>query len=101
MFAQIYSDDKNMAVFLGRPPRLNRKFCCFQLPIVNRHAGSGDAFASHPMADEDHLFFGPDDQIDPVTALRWTACYASLKEEILEALQGDDKHLAAREECFG
>ncbi|EXJ71067.1 uncharacterized protein A1O5_06060 [Cladophialophora psammophila CBS 110553] len=85
IFAQIYSDDKNMAVFLGRPPRLSRKFCCFQLSDNNRDTHTRNP-PRPPMAALDHTFFGSNDRIDQVTGLRWTACRASLKEEIMEVL---------------
>lgn len=87
IFAQIYSDDKNMAVFLGRPPRLNRKFCCFQLPSTARDRRHASYVLQSPMANAEYAFFGPGDRAEYVTGLCWTACCASLKEEILEALQ--------------
>lgn len=90
IFAQIYSDDKNMAVFLGRPPRLNRTFCCFQLPSSSWNGTLRDTTVQRPLSDPNRTFFGPDDQVDYVTGLRWTACCASLKEDILEVLQEHD-----------
>lgn len=33
-FAQIYLADKELLLFLGRPPRLSRVFCCFQVPRI-------------------------------------------------------------------
>lgn len=99
-FAQIYSDDKNVAVFLGRPPRLNRKFCCFQLPSASRNEACRNSTPGRPMANESYAFFGSDDQLDQVTSLRWTACCASLKEEILEALQEHDEQLDSRAQRF-
>ncbi|EHK22740.1 uncharacterized protein TRIVIDRAFT_124113, partial [Trichoderma virens Gv29-8] len=31
-FARIYAADKSLAIFLGRPPRIMKEFCYFQLP---------------------------------------------------------------------
>ncbi|RFU75129.1 fungal specific transcription factor domain-containing [Trichoderma arundinaceum] len=31
-FARIYTADKSLAIFLGRPPRIMKEFCYFQLP---------------------------------------------------------------------
>ncbi|KAJ9622825.1 hypothetical protein H2204_011434 [Knufia peltigerae] len=99
-FAQIYSDDKNVAVFLGRPPRLGRKFCCFQLPCHSRNSDGALSDLGRPMADATLAFFGPGDQADKVTGLRWTACCASLKEEILEVFHGNDALLERRKQKF-
>ncbi|CAG7924654.1 unnamed protein product [Penicillium olsonii] len=74
-FARIYSADKNIAIFLGRPPRMNKRFCHFQIPACRNAQGSEwthDAEAGY-RADT-----------------RWSALCASLKEEIWELLQ--DKH---------
>lgn len=86
-FAQIYADDTNMAVFLGRPPRLNRKFCSFQLPTHTEDESSRTYSPPRPMANENYVYFHPHDRIDRVTGIRWTACCASIQEDILEALQ--------------
>ncbi|KAF4969339.1 hypothetical protein FSARC_3414 [Fusarium sarcochroum] len=32
IFARVYSADKNVSIFLGRPPRISRKYCRFYLP---------------------------------------------------------------------
>ena len=74
-FARIYSADKNIAIFLGRPPRMNKRFCHFQIPACSNTNGDEwtlDAEAGY-RADT-----------------RWSALCASLKEEIWELLQ--DKH---------
>lgn len=76
-----------MAVFLGRPPRLSRNFCLFHLPgnHVNEDRQAGRS--KFPMGALDDVFFGDSSQSGRITGLRWKACCASLKEEILETLQ--------------
>lgn len=32
-FARVYAADKSLAVFLGRPPRVTKEFCYFQVPL--------------------------------------------------------------------
>lgn len=32
-FARVYAADKSLAVFLGRPPRVMKEFCYFQVPL--------------------------------------------------------------------
>ncbi|EKV07324.1 ATP adenylyltransferase, C-terminal [Penicillium digitatum] len=76
-FARIYSADKNVAIFLGRPPRMNKRFCHFQIPSCrNAKEGSAD--------------WTPDAEPGYRADTRWSALCASLKEEIWELLQ--DKH---------
>jgi len=33
MFEEVYSHDKAMATFLGRPPRLSHRYCVLQFPL--------------------------------------------------------------------
>ncbi|KAJ5748421.1 uncharacterized protein N7511_010117 [Penicillium nucicola] len=75
-FARIYSADKNIAIFLGRPPRMNKRFCHFQIPSCKNAPNSLDWTADAEAG------YGAD--------TRWSALCASLKEEIWELLQ--DKH---------
>lgn len=84
-FARIYSADKNIAIFLGRPPRMNKRFCYFQIPSCDLDArsnsnGSGNAW-------------DPNSIVGYRADTRWSALCASLKEEIWELLQ--DKYNAA------
>ena len=82
-FARAYSADKNLAIFLGRPPRIHSKFCHFQLP-----SDSLDTFqisTSHTSPTK-HYQPGWDanTKFDYIAETRWSALCASLKEEILE-----------------
>ncbi|CAG8888125.1 unnamed protein product [Penicillium egyptiacum] len=76
-FARIYSADKNIAIFLGRPPRMNKRFCHFQIP-------------SCWDAEEGSAEWTLDAEAGYRADTRWSALCASLKEEIWELLQ--DKH---------
>lgn len=82
-FARIYSADKNIAIFLGRPPRMNKRFCYFQIPSCHISAPSR----------RDTNDWDPDCQPGYRADTRWSALCASLKEEVWELLQ--DKHDAA------
>ncbi|KAL3440661.1 hypothetical protein BJX65DRAFT_26051 [Aspergillus insuetus] len=107
VFARVYSGDKNVAIFVGRPPRMNRRFCHFQVPScppagdVWLTSGTGlsalhqrDNHTSnrnnHSDDDEDHgggdymiAQWNPDTHASYIAESRWTALCASLKEEIL------------------
>ncbi|KAJ5095445.1 hypothetical protein NUU61_004801 [Penicillium alfredii] len=84
-FARIYSADKNIAIFLGRPPRMNKRFCHFQIPSCGPLSDSG----TQPHSED----WDSDSRVGYRADTRWSALCASLKEEIWELLQ--DKHDAA------
>ncbi|CAG8928421.1 unnamed protein product [Penicillium salamii] len=81
-YATIYSADKNVAVYLGRPPRMSKRFSHFQLPL--------NTTTSDPSAIPDQT--GVWSQWDQHTKcsyraeISWSALCASLKEDILELL---------------
>ncbi|KAF2152873.1 hypothetical protein K461DRAFT_225261 [Myriangium duriaei CBS 260.36] len=84
-FLRIYAADKNVAIFLGRPPRLSRRFCQFSIPlVVQRHWG---VYNIGSKSDE------------TVSCSRmsvyayWSGLCASLKEEVLELFS--QKHISA------
>lgn len=71
-FSRIYSADKNLAIFLGRPPRLSKRFCWQQeIPDIRETGADLSGWEQYPEADY---------TVDS----RWSAICASLKEEILE-----------------
>ncbi|KAJ5287972.1 hypothetical protein N7478_003658 [Penicillium angulare] len=84
-FARIYSADKNIAIFLGRPPRMNKRFCHFQIPSCQTN--------SQPDSDiilNNHLnqhVWHPDSKPGYRADSRWSALCAFLKEEVWELLQ--------------
>ena len=93
-FARIYSDDKNVAVFLGRPPRLSSTFCCFRLPQLPLRLTQSDRTASDRDAsanDAQHLtLFGAEETITLNTSIRWAALCARLKEKAIEVIHATD-----------
>ncbi|OJD40320.1 zn-c6 fungal-type dna-binding domain [Diplodia corticola] len=90
IFARIYAADKSLAIFLGRPPRIVKTYCNFQLPANIPglwDAGSETSNSSHSAAsshDGDHDNVGPPEPINYTADTRYSALFASLKEEILE-----------------
>lgn len=82
-FCRAYSADKNVSIFLGRPPRMHRKHSSLKW--------SAEAI--------DHLFHltSPREVFDYVLETRWTVACAILKERVLdlalernEAVRADD-----------
>ncbi|KAJ5155591.1 hypothetical protein N7492_008394 [Penicillium capsulatum] len=85
-FARIYSADKNIAIFLGRPPRMNKRFCHFQIPSCQT------SVQPTPIAGSD---WDPEAKAGYRSDTRWSALCASLKEEIWELLQDKQDHACA------
>ena len=81
--ARVYSADKNVALFLGRPLRMSKRFFHFHLPdtrpsTLSEVPPTYDALDSHG--------WHPDSAIDYSSETRWSALCASIKEEIMELL---------------
>lgn len=68
-FACSYSADKNVSIFLGRPPRISKKYCHF------RPLGLDSSQCSQ---------WAPDATFDFAAESRWAAMCAILKEDALE-----------------
>ncbi|KAI5924560.1 hypothetical protein F4810DRAFT_129970 [Camillea tinctor] len=82
-FARIYSADKNIALFLGRPLRMSKRFCYFQLPKVPLQEGYN---SSSPDEQLDIQEWNPNSMMSLRGETRWSALCASVKEEIIEIL---------------
>ncbi|PIB01379.1 hypothetical protein CB0940_02221 [Cercospora beticola] len=89
IFAVTYGADKHNAVFTGRPPRLNRNFCCFQLPCgpVGSTRSVPEEFVESGRYTLSDLPLAQDAALDNSSAIRWMAICALLKEEALELLR--------------
>lgn len=89
IFAVTYGADKHNAVFTGRPPRLNRNFCSFQLPcgpVGSTRSVPEESVESGRYTLSD-LPLAQDAALDNSSAIRWMAICALLKEEALELLR--------------
>lgn len=86
-FARIFSADKNISTFLGRPPRMSKRFSNFQIP------------SSFPAPQPNLYLWDPDQDPSFLAETRWSALCASLKEEILELAR--DRNIESRAERIG
>ncbi|KAF2138152.1 uncharacterized protein K452DRAFT_235039 [Aplosporella prunicola CBS 121167] len=68
-FARAYSADKNISVFLGRPPRIHQKYC----QVLDRN---------FQWAQDEKFSYAVDTQ--------WSALCAVLKEDILDLFREED-----------
>ncbi|KAJ5301849.1 hypothetical protein N7508_006712 [Penicillium antarcticum] len=83
-WATMYSADKNIALFLGRPPRMSKRFCHFQLPS----APKGSERIGNPRHIQGEI--SASELGTPVSyraGIRWATICASLKEDIMELLR--------------
>ena len=82
VFARTYSADKNVSIFLGRPLRMSKRFCHFQIPRCQ--SGVED----HSPADQQGGIheWKPDACLSYSAETRWSALCALVKEDILEIL---------------
>lgn len=81
--ARAYSADKNWSIFLGRPPRLGKRFC--RLSAILRQSAGAEEEAHSPLGHRnDVLRWHAGSKMSVWAETRWTAACTSLKEEILE-----------------
>lgn len=84
-FARLYSADKNVAIFLGRPPRMSKKFCHFRLP---KSVPDADNISREDLSDAES--WSPDTNMSYRAETRWSAICARLKEDVLEQRMNPD-----------
>ncbi|KAG5797481.1 hypothetical protein H9Q69_003502 [Fusarium xylarioides] len=91
-FARTYTADKSLAVFLGRPPRIIKAYCDFQLPSFSSDLWAGNLsptvdgnqrLSATPGADVNELVVASKEPIDYTADTRCSATFAFLKEDIL------------------
>ncbi|KAE8148251.1 hypothetical protein BDV25DRAFT_141966 [Aspergillus avenaceus] len=75
-FCRTYSADKNVSIFLGRPPRILRKFCHFYLP--------GTSMQLAQRASRRPAGWDPTEKPNFATDSKWAALCGILKEDILD-----------------
>ncbi|KAJ2985507.1 hypothetical protein NUW58_g5488 [Xylaria curta] len=81
-FARIYSADKNVALFLGRPLRMSKRFCYFQLP----GSSSTTSLDSSAQPQRSPHEWDLASTINYTAETRWSALCAFVKEDIMELL---------------
>lgn len=91
IFARVYSADKSLAIFLGRPPRVVKAYCTFHLPanlpglwetVGSDQTRSKTCDTSTSIAVSSDL--GGQECINYTADTRCSARFALLKEEALK-----------------
>ncbi|KAJ4865317.1 fungal specific transcription factor domain-containing protein [Trichoderma breve] len=94
-FARIYAADKSLAIFLGRPPRIMKEFCYFQLPTKfvsvweepDNMEKSGGSPISSPMItgrERDVEEHNSEQVLNYTSDTFCSALFAVIKEEVLQ-----------------
>ncbi|KAH8734476.1 hypothetical protein BGZ61DRAFT_442601 [Ilyonectria robusta] len=92
-FARVYTGDKSLAIFLGRPPRIAKAYCTFQLPTNESDfwGNTGPASAPEPSlgpsdGESSATVDLGSDRLEPINYTADTRCtvrFAWLKEDVL------------------
>ncbi|CAH0005360.1 unnamed protein product [Clonostachys byssicola] len=96
-FARVYAGDKSLAIFLGRPPRIGKEYCFFQIPANVPEVWSPTRMET--AGNETSPFQSGTDSIakqvpkglEPINYMADTCCaalFAFIKEDILRLLRG-------------
>ena len=91
-FARVYSADKNVSIFFGRPPRIHKKYC--RVELLRYHAE--DTLEDPDFAWWEHPFRPAADHFDYTADTQWSASCALLKEEILDLYREKDDNERTR-----
>lgn len=82
-FARAYSADKNLSIFLGRPPRITRQYCQSQLP--SSEAVNDTSFLRR------RIYWSPEQPFTYTLETCWSFVCAVLKEEALDVFKEKDR----------
>lgn len=90
IFARIYGSDISFAVFLGRPPRVSKRFCYTSMPLdieENIYSLVGESL-DQELAHLDRNGWNTLGQIRKSAVIRWSMITSMIREDALETLLG-------------
>jgi hypothetical protein len=96
-FARVYAGDKSLAIFLGRPPRIGKEYCFFQIPAnvpevwSPTHMETAGNETSPFQSGTDPITKQVPKGLEPINYMADTCCaalFAFIKEDILRLLRG-------------
>jgi hypothetical protein len=93
IFARIYSLDISFAVFLGRPPRISKRMCMIHVPLdlhEEAYRVADGASMNEHLAELDGEGWNVKGEVRMLSVLRWSVKTSAIREEILEAMLGQD-----------
>ncbi|KAL3256614.1 hypothetical protein ABHI18_007448 [Aspergillus niger] len=90
IFARIYGSDISFAVFLGRPPRVSKRFCYTSMPLdieEDTYSLVGEDL-DQELAHLDRNGWNTLGQIRKSAVIRWSMITSMIREDALETLLG-------------
>lgn len=90
IFARIYGSDISFAVFLGRPPRVSKRFCYTSMPLdieEDIYSLVGESL-DRELAHLDRNGWNTLGQIRKIAVVRWSMVTSMIREDALETLLG-------------
>lgn len=90
IFARIYGADISFATFLGRPPRISKRFCCIHVPLdLEEEVYEYEREKlTNEMQSVDQNGWNTKGEIRKHAGRRWSMILAIIQEDILEVLLG-------------
>ncbi|KFY85283.1 hypothetical protein V500_08541 [Pseudogymnoascus sp. VKM F-4518 (FW-2643)] len=90
IFARIYGADISFATFLGRPPRISKRFCCIHVPLdLEEEVYEYEREKlTNEMQSVDQNGWNTKGEIRKHAGRRWSMILAIIREDILEVLLG-------------
>ena len=90
VFALAYEIDKSLATFVGRPPRLSKRFCAISLPLDVSDAALMGSLNDIELAKKklDANGWNVDGTVLPASRIRASLMINSIREEVLELSSG-------------
>jgi hypothetical protein len=95
-FSRAFSGDKNVAIFLGRPPRMHSKYCRAGLP--GQHGLNIPSIKYRGLSRQ--MTWEIDAPISYMADTQWSTICAVLKEDVLDLSQIDDLEERARRAAY-
>lgn len=92
IFARLYGIDIGLATFLGRPPRISKRFCSINLPLdldEDVFFLSGEAL-DRELVHLDQNGWNTQGHVRTTAVMRWSIITAMIREDTLELLLGQN-----------
>jgi hypothetical protein len=88
IFGRMYAIDISLATFLGRPPRMSKRFCCIDLPQDINALAYSQTIENQMLSPIDACGWNTAGHVRNTAVLRWSTITAMIREDTLQVLLG-------------
>lgn len=88
IFARMYAIDISLATFLGRPPRMSKRFCCIDLPKDINALAYSQTVENQLLSPIDACGWNTAGHVRNTAVMRWSTITAMIREDTLQVLLG-------------